>query len=85
MGTRGSSETYEKGESFESREGRYADYFSRSFLAPSESFEAFYNEIIEGDEPISIRNVILLAHQFGVSREFSVRRLEQLGLVKKGA
>lgn len=84
MGTRDSPETYEKGESFESREERYADYFSRSFLAPSESFEAFYNEISEGDEPISSRKVILLAHQFGVSREFSVRRLEQLGLVKRG-
>ena len=84
IGTRHSPEALENGEKFASREEKYADSFARSFLAPSESFSEAFQRITEGSAKISRTHVILLAHQFGISREFCMRRLEQLELVRKG-
>ena len=84
IGTRHSPETLEKGERFASREEKYADSFARSFLAPTESFTEAFQKITQGSVTFTRKHVILLAHQFCISREFCIRRLEELGLVRKG-
>ena len=73
-----------KNEQFKSREKRYADMFGRAFLTPRKSFEQIFRLITSGSEKLTRRHVILLAHQFHISREACVRRLEELALVKKG-
>ena len=67
-----------------SREERYADAFGRAFLAPPRAVMQKFQEITAGADRLTRRHVIVLAHVFGVSREAMVRRLEELGLVKKG-
>lgn len=74
----------EKGERFRSREELYADSFARSFLTPSENFNQIFQSIVKDYRKISREHVIRLAHQFNISREFCVRRLEELELVPKG-
>ena len=84
IGTRHSPETHRQNEQFLSREERYADEFGRSFLTPQDSFSKAFNLIVDGNDRISRKHVIILANQFGISREFCIRRLEQLDLVRKG-
>ena len=84
IGTRHSPETLEKGERFRSREELYADSFARSFLTPSENFNQTFQSIIKDSRKISREHVIRLAHKYNISREFCVRRLEELELVPKG-
>jgi Zn-dependent peptidase ImmA (M78 family)/transcriptional regulator with XRE-family HTH domain len=67
-----------------SREERYADAFGRAFLTPPRAVMQKFQEITAGADRLTRRHVIVLAHFFGVSREAMVRRLEELGLVKKG-
>jgi Zn-dependent peptidase ImmA (M78 family)/transcriptional regulator with XRE-family HTH domain len=67
-----------------SREERYADAFGRAFLTPPRAVMQKFQEITAGADRLTRRHVIVLAHVFGVSREAMVRRLEELGLVKKG-
>lgn len=84
VGTRRSPETNGQSESYSSREELYADSFAQTFLAPSHTFsEAFYRNVA-GNDRISRRCVILVSNLFGVSNEFSVRRMEKLGLVNEG-
>lgn len=84
IGTRNSPESFEKNESFESVEERYADYFGQSFLAPQDCFSKAFHSLSEGCDRPSRRLVIMLANKFGVSLKFCVQRLEHLGLVKRG-
>jgi Zn-dependent peptidase ImmA (M78 family) len=84
IGTRRSPEVLEENERFQSREERYANAFGRAFLAPRESFEEGFRLITAGADRLTRRHVILLAHKNHLSREACVRRLEELGLVKKG-
>ena len=84
IGTRHSPETLEKGERFTLREEKYADSFARSFLTPTESFTEAFQKITQGSVTFTRRHVILLTHQFCISREFCIGRLEELGLVRKG-
>jgi Zn-dependent peptidase ImmA (M78 family) len=84
MGTRQAPEVLEENETFQSREERYAHAFGRAFLSPRKSFEAAFRQLTAGSEKITRRPIIVLAHQFRISREACVRRLEELGLVKRG-
>lgn len=84
VGTRRVPEVLEDNEQFLSREERYANTFGRTFLAPRKSFEESFRQLTAGAEKLTRRHVILLAHQFRISREACVRRLEELGLVRKG-
>ena len=84
VGTRHMPEVLEKNEQFKSREERYADVFGRAFLTPRKSFQQSFQLITSGSDKLTRRHVILLAHQFHISREACVRRLEELALVKKG-
>lgn len=67
-----------------SREERYANAFGRSFLTPAGAVRQKFQEVTAGSTHLTRRHVIVLAHFFGVSREAMVRRLEELGLTKKG-
>lgn len=84
IGTRNSPESFERSESFESVEERYADYFGQSFLAPQDCFSKAFHSLSEGYDRPSRKLVIMLANKFGVSLKFCVHRLEHLGLVKRG-
>ena len=68
-----------------SREERYANVFARAFLTPMRTVTDLYREITSGSDILTRRHVILLAYRFGVSREAIVRRLEEIGVVKRGA
>lgn len=67
-----------------SREERYANAFGRSFLTPAGGVRQKFQEITAGSTHLTRRHIIVLAHFFGVSREAMVRRLEELGLTRKG-
>lgn len=67
-----------------SREERYANSFSRSFLTPARAVMQKFREVTAGASKLTRRHVIILAHFFGVSREAMVRRLEELALTKLG-
>ena len=71
-------------ETSNSREERYANAFGPAFLTPPRAVMQKFQEITAGSERLTRRHVIVLAHFFGVSREAMVRRLEDLGLTKKG-
>lgn len=66
------------------REERYATAFARSFLTPAGAVRQKFQEVTAGSTHLTRRHVIVLAHYFDVSREALVRRLEELGLTKKG-
>jgi Zn-dependent peptidase ImmA (M78 family) len=84
VGTRQAPEVLEENEKFQSRDERYAHAFGRAFLTPRKSFEVAWRQLTAGAE-ITRRPIIVQAHHFRISREACVRRLEELGLVKRGA
>lgn len=84
VGTRQVPEVLEVGEQFLSREERYANAFGRAFLTPRKSFEESFRQLTAGSDKLTRRHVILIAHQYNISREACVRRLEELELVKRG-
>lgn len=67
-----------------SREERYAHAFGRAFMTPTRAVMQKFHEFTAGATHLTRRHVIVLAHTFGVSREALVRRLEELGLTKRG-
>jgi Zn-dependent peptidase ImmA (M78 family) len=84
VGTRRSPEVLEDGGPFLSREERYASAFARAFLTPRDSFGKNFESLKAGKDRVTRPLVIMLAHQYHISREACVRRLEELDLVKKG-
>lgn len=66
-------------------EEKYANAFARSFLTPRHTVIQKFKELTAGSSQLTRRNIIVLSHFFGVSREAMVRRLEELGQVKQGA
>ena len=84
IGTRRNPEVIEAGEKFHTREERYAHAFGRAFVTPKSSFTVSFKQLTAGASNLTRRHVILLAHQFNVSREAAVRRLEELSLVRSG-
>lgn len=71
-------------DSLRSREQRYADHFARAFLTPARAVKQRFGELTAGHSHLTRRHVILLADRFAVSREAMVRRLEELGLARRG-
>jgi Zn-dependent peptidase ImmA (M78 family) len=84
ISTRRQPEVLTEDERFVSREERYANIFQRCFLTPGREVRQRFAEITAGQTHLTRRHVILLAHAFGVSREAIVRRLEELGLARRG-
>ena len=85
VGTREVPEVLDENERFLSRAERYASAFGRAFLTPRSSFEESFRHVTVGSAKLSRRHVILLAHQYSISREACVRRLEELGVINKGS
>lgn len=67
-----------------SPEERYCNSFARNLLMPMRAISQKFNELTAGSSRLTRRHIIILAHYFGVSREAVVRRIEELGLVKRG-
>ena len=65
------------------REERYANAFGRALLMPARAVKRKFQDITAGASELTRRHIIVLANYFGVSREALVRRLEELGLVKR--
>lgn len=84
VGTRRVPEVLEESEQFLSRDKRYASAFGRAFLMPHKSFSESFKQLTAGADTLNRRHIILLAHQYNISREACVRRLEELELLKKG-
>lgn len=84
VATRRRPEIYQDGKYDNSREERYANAFASAFLMPARTVMEKFKEITIGSTHLTRRHVILLASFFGVSRQASVMRLEELGLAKKG-
>lgn len=83
-GTRQVAEVLEDDELFLSRDERYANAFGYAFLTPSSSFSEAFGRLKAITGKITRRLVILLAHEFNISRQACVLRMEELGLAKKG-
>lgn len=83
-GTRQTPEVLEEGEQFLSRDERYANAFGRAFLTPAQSFSESFRKLKDITGKVTRRLIILLAHQYNISRQACVMRLEELGLAKKG-
>lgn len=84
VSTRMDIEVYEVDELESSREEKYANAFGRSFMTPAQAVRQRFAEVTAGATNLTRRHVIVLAHIFNVSREAMVRRLEELGLTKRG-
>jgi Zn-dependent peptidase ImmA (M78 family)/DNA-binding XRE family transcriptional regulator len=84
VSTRREPEILRNQEAENSREERYANSFGRAFLTPVRAVMQKFQDVMAGSDRLTRRHVIVLAHFFGVSREAMVRRLEELGLTKKG-
>jgi Zn-dependent peptidase ImmA (M78 family)/transcriptional regulator with XRE-family HTH domain len=67
-----------------SREERYATHFTSSFQMPARAVRQQFADITAGQSHLTRRHIVLFANIFGVSREAMARRLEELGLAKKG-
>ncbi len=84
ISTRRNAEILYRHEKESTREERYANAFGRAFLMPARGVMQKFQEVTAGSDRLTRRQVIILAHFFGVSREATVRRLEELGLTKVG-
>lgn len=84
IATRRQPEIYQDGKYENSREERYANAFGREFLTPARAVMQKFNDVTIGSSHLTRRHIILLADFFGVSRQATVLRLEELGLTKKG-
>lgn len=84
VSTRRQPEVLTEDERFTSREERYANVFQRNFIAPARAVRQRFAEITAGQSHLTRRHVILLAHAIGLSREATVRRLEELKLAREG-
>ena len=83
-GTRNTPEVLNDDERFLSRHERYANAFGHALLTPAEGFEHSFRQLKEITGKTTRRLIILLAHQYHISRQSCVLRLEELGLAKKG-
>lgn len=84
IATRRRPEIYQDEKYENSREERYANAFASAFLMPARAVMEKFKELTIGSSHLTRRHIILLAHFFGVSRQATVLRLEELGLTKKG-
>jgi Zn-dependent peptidase ImmA (M78 family)/DNA-binding XRE family transcriptional regulator len=66
-------------------EGRFAKRFGSAFLMPASRVRARFDQIVGLDNRFDVRELILLAHQFGVATEAMCRRLEELTLLPQGS
>jgi Zn-dependent peptidase ImmA (M78 family)/DNA-binding XRE family transcriptional regulator len=65
-------------------EERFAKRFGSAFLMPASGVRARFDQIVGSDNRFDVRELILLAHQFGVATEAMCRRLEEVSLLPQG-
>jgi len=65
-------------------EERFAKRFGSAFLIPASGVRARFDQIVGSENRFDVRELILLAHQFGVATEAMCRRLEELTLLPQG-
>jgi len=65
-------------------EERFAKRFGSAFLMPAPGVRARFDQIAGAENRFEVRELILLAHQFGVATEAMCRRLEELTLLPQG-
>jgi Zn-dependent peptidase ImmA (M78 family)/DNA-binding XRE family transcriptional regulator len=65
-------------------EERFAKRFGSAFLMPASGVRARFDQIVGSENRFDVRELVLLAHQFGVATEAMCRRLEELGLLPQG-
>lgn len=65
-------------------EERFARRFGPALLMPAGAVRSRFDDVIESEQGFSIRQLVLLAHQFGVATEAMARRLEELDLLPSG-
>ena len=65
-------------------EERFAKRFGSAFLMPASGVRIRFEQIARAESHFDVRELILLAHQFGVATEAMCRRLEELTLLPQG-
>jgi Zn-dependent peptidase ImmA (M78 family)/DNA-binding XRE family transcriptional regulator len=65
-------------------EERFAKRFGYAFLMPASGVRARFEQVVGSEDRFDVRELILLAHQFGVATEAMSRRLEELNLLPQG-
>lgn len=65
-------------------EERFARRFGPALLMPAPGVRARFTQLVGPQSRFDVRQLILLAHQFGVASEAMCRRLEELGLLSQG-
>lgn len=81
---RSHADILEEGEISLSIEERFAKRFGSAFLMPASGVRARFDQIAGAENRFEVRELILLAHQFGVATEAMCRRLEELALLPQG-
>lgn len=81
---RSHADILEEGEVSLSIEERFAKRFGSAFLMPASGVRARFDQIVGSENRFDVRELILLAHQFGVATEAMCRRLEELTLLPQG-
>lgn len=65
-------------------EERFARRFGPALLMPASTVRERFDQIVSMEQAFSLRQLVLLSHQFGVSSEAMARRLEELDLLADG-
>lgn len=65
-------------------EERFARRFGPALLMPASAVRARFDQIVTVEKVFSVRQLVLLAHQFGAATEAMARRLEELDLLPNG-
>lgn len=65
-------------------EERFARRFGPALLMPAPGVRARFDQLVGSQNRFDVRQLILLAHQFGVVSEAMCRRLEELALLSRG-
>lgn len=81
---RSHADVLEEDEVPESIEERFAKRFGQALLMPAAIVRPRFNQIVASENAFSVRQLVLLAHQFGVATEAMGRRLEELDLLPAG-
>jgi Zn-dependent peptidase ImmA (M78 family)/DNA-binding XRE family transcriptional regulator len=81
---RAHADVLEDGEVPLSVEERFARRFGPALLMPASAVRGRFDQIVNMEQAFSLRQLVLLAHQFGVATEAMARRLEELDLLPDG-
>src|SRR5579864_8147337 len=81
---RSHSEILEEKEVSLSIEERFAKRFGSALLMPASGVRSRFQQVVSSENRFDVRELILLAHQFGAATEAMCRRLEELTLLPQG-